>query len=107
MPAAAGQTFLVSDDEDTSTPELMHCMAMALNCPNHLFSIPPAWLTILGQLAGKRTAMSRLLGSLAVDSSKIRHTLSWQPPYTLAQGLQETADWYLQSHIRSRKRSEN
>lgn len=100
-PVAAGQTFLVSDGEDISTPELMRCMAIALHCPHHLFPIPPAGLRILGQLTGKSTAVRRLLGSLTIDSSKIRHILNWEPPYTLAQGLQETADWYLQSHAKT------
>lgn len=31
-----------------------------------------------------------LLGSLVVDSSEIRNTLSWQPPYTVDEGLQQT-----------------
>jgi len=48
-------------------------------------------------LLGKSSAIDRLTQSLAVDSTKIRNELGWQAPYTLHQGLQITADWYLRS----------
>jgi len=34
------------------------------------------------------------LGSLQVDSGKIRRELGWTLPFTLEQGLQATADWH-------------
>ena len=42
----------------------------------------------------KEEVADRLLGSLQVDSSKIRQMLDWTPPYTVDQGLQATADWF-------------
>ena len=39
--------------------------------------------------------MDRLLGSLAVDDGKIRKELGWKPPYTMAEGLKVTAEWYI------------
>jgi nucleoside-diphosphate-sugar epimerase len=30
-----------------------------------------------------------------VDSSKIQRELGWKPPFTLEQGLAETAEWFL------------
>ncbi|MEA3280490.1 MAG: SDR family oxidoreductase, partial [Thermodesulfobacteriota bacterium] len=39
-PGAAGQTFLISDGEDVSTPELIRRIALALEKPARLFSIP-------------------------------------------------------------------
>jgi nucleoside-diphosphate-sugar epimerase len=97
-PAAANQTFLVSDGEDVSTPELIRRIAQALNCCDRLFPIPPIWLRLLGQLTGKSAAIDRLLGSFTIDSQLIRQTLGWIPPYTLNQGLQATADWYFRHH---------
>jgi nucleoside-diphosphate-sugar epimerase len=29
-----------------------------------------------------------------VDSGKIRRELGWQPPFSMAEGLAETAKWY-------------
>jgi nucleoside-diphosphate-sugar epimerase len=96
-PNAINQTFLVSDGEDLSTPQLIRRLASCLGHSAPLLPIPPALIQTIGQLTGKTDTVSRLLGSLSVDSSKIRHTLNWQPPYTLDQGLQTTADWFKSS----------
>lgn len=90
-PAAAQQTFLVSDGEDVSTPELVRRIARAMGRPARLLPVPPALLRLGGVLAGRRSDVARLLDDLVVDSSRIRATLSWTPPYTLDQGLAETA----------------
>jgi dTDP-D-glucose 4,6-dehydratase len=39
--------------------------------------------------------MDRLFGSLQVNDLKIRNELNWASTYSLAQGLQVTAEWYL------------
>ncbi len=97
-PAATGKTFLVSDNEDVSTPELIRRMAHALGRPARLFPCPPALLHAGARLTGRQEAAERLLGSLVVDSSKIRRELGWKPPYTMEQGLAETARWYKATH---------
>lgn len=94
-PAAAGQTFLVSDGEDVSTPDLIRRTAQALGVPVRLFPVPLSLMRLAGSLTGKIPAVSRLTGSLTVDSSRIRQALGWQPPFTMEEGLKKTADWYL------------
>ena len=94
-PLAAGQTFLVGDGEDVSTPELIRRLATALGHPARLLPFPPALMRLAGRMVGKSAAVDRLLGSLTVDSGKIRRELNWSPPYTMAEGLGETAEWYL------------
>jgi nucleoside-diphosphate-sugar epimerase len=93
-PQAAGQTFLVSDGDDIATPELVRRLAHHMGRRVRLFTCPPALLFMLGRLSGQMAAVARLTGSLVVDSTKIRRTLEWTPPYTLDQGLQETVRWY-------------
>jgi len=95
-PAAAGKTFLVSDGEDVSTPALVRKIAAALNTKPRLLPCPPALLHFGAALLGKRAAMMRLTGSLAVDSSALRQELHWQPRYSLDQGLNATGRWYHQ-----------
>ena len=97
-PAAAGQTYLVSDGEDVSTPELIHRIADALNVPARLFAFSVSLLRLAGKLTGKGAAVNRLTGSLTVDSSKIRQELEWQPPFTMEEGLQVTAQWFKQTY---------
>jgi len=93
-PAAAGQTYLISDGEDVSTPVLLRQLAWALGVPARLFSLPLGLLRFAGMLTGKSAQVERLLGSLEIDSSKIRQELGWQPPFSMAQGLKATAEWY-------------
>jgi nucleoside-diphosphate-sugar epimerase len=93
-PAAAGQTYLVSDGEDVSTPDLLRQLGAAMGQPARLLPCPPALLKLAGRVLGKSAQVERLLGSLQVDSSKIRRELGWRPPYTQQQGVQATAKWY-------------
>jgi nucleoside-diphosphate-sugar epimerase len=91
---AAGNIFLVSDGEDVSTPELIRQLARAMARRPRLVAFPPALLRVAGLLTGKSAEVDRLLGSLRVDSSKIRRELQWTPPFSMTQGLRETAAWY-------------
>jgi nucleoside-diphosphate-sugar epimerase len=93
-PAAAGKTFLVADDVDVATPELVRAIASALGVPARLVWFPPTLLYAAAALLGKTAAVSRLTGSLQVNSHRIRHELGWRPEYTLKQGLVRTAQWY-------------
>jgi nucleoside-diphosphate-sugar epimerase len=92
-PQAAGQVFLISDGEDFSTPKLIRLMATALNRRARLLPFPPSLMRLAGKLTGKSMAVDRLLGSLVVDSGKIRRELGWKPPFTMAEGLAVTAKW--------------
>jgi nucleoside-diphosphate-sugar epimerase len=98
-PAAAGQTYLISDGEDISTPDLLRRLGGAMGCPPRLFPCPLRLLKLAGHLTGRSSQIERLLGSLQVDSGKIRRELNWNPPYSLQQGLQATAVWYRNSHL--------
>lgn len=96
-PSAAGKTFLVSDKEQVSTPELIRLIATALGVPVRLFPFPVFLLRLIGLLAGKAAAVNRLVGSLTVNVSAIQTELDWQPPFTMQQGLTETAGWFLKN----------
>ena len=92
---AAGQTYLVSDGERVSTPNLIRNLAKALGKSNLVFPFPISVMRFCAGLLGKSAAVDRLTQSLRVDSSKISKELGWQPPYSMQQGLKATADWYL------------
>ncbi len=96
-PAAANQAFLVSDDEDLSTSELLRRMGGALEKPVRLMPIPPVWLKWGAKLLGKGHIAQRLLGNLQVDISKTKDMLGWTPPVSVDDGLRKTAEWYLQT----------
>ncbi|MHB1236566.1 MAG: UDP-glucose 4-epimerase family protein [Gallionella sp.] len=93
-PAAAGQTYLVSDGEDVSTANLVDMIARSLGRNSRSFYFPPGLLRAAASLLGRAGQMDRLFGSLRVSDKKIRGELGWSPPYTLEQGLRETTVWY-------------
>ncbi|MCM2338513.1 MAG: hypothetical protein NDI59_07400, partial [Lysobacter sp.] len=93
-PAAANETFLVSDGEDVSTADLLRHLARAMEVPARLLPVP-VWLLEAGAAAlGRRAMMQRLCGSLQVDISKTRDLLGWRPPIGVDEGLRRTAAGY-------------
>lgn len=94
-PAAANQTFLVSDGEDLSTTELLGKMAMALGKPARLLPLPSWILESSAKLLGKQALAQRLCGSLQVDITKTRELLSWTPPLSVDKALEKTAVEFL------------
>lgn len=94
-PDAAGETFMVSDGEDLSTPELFSRIGLALGRPALLFSVPPSLLKLSASLIGQGAVAQRLCGSLQVDISKTQMLLGWSPPLCVEDGLKKTAEGYL------------
>ena len=90
-PAAANQTFLVSDGEDVSTTELLRRMGQALGRPARLVPLPASILKLAAAMMGKPGVAQRLCGSLQVDIDKTRRLLDWTPPLTLDEGLKKAA----------------
>lgn len=90
-PAAKNQVFLVSDDEDVSTSQLLQQAAHALQVPSRLFPFPVWLLEFSARLIGKKSVTDRLYQSLQVDISKAKTILNWTPPFTLEQGLRACA----------------
>lgn len=93
-PNAAGETFLLSDGEDVSTPELFRRTAAALGRRSRQFSVSVPLLEICGRALGRGDTVRRLTQSLTVDSGKIQRLLDWTPEETLDQGLARTAEWF-------------
>lgn len=87
---AVGKTYLVSDGEDISTPDLLRRLGRTIGHPARLFPLPIWALRLGGRFLGRAKQVERLAGSLRVDSGRIRRELGWQPPYTLEQGLHAT-----------------
>jgi nucleoside-diphosphate-sugar epimerase len=99
-PAAAGRTFLVSDGEDVSTAELVRRMAGALHRRPRLFPVPLWLLRLAASLLGRSDDFVRLTADFALDPAEIGRRLGWVPPYSMQQGLDETAHWYLRRQSR-------
>ena len=94
-PAAANQTFLVSDDEDLSTTDLLCRLGKALQKPVRLLPVSKSALKVAARLVGRKAVANQLLGNLRVDVSRTRDVLDWSPPVSVDDGLKKTARWYL------------
>lgn len=94
---AAGETFMVSDGDDFSTPGLIREIYRAMGKKPRLLPFPPLLLRVAGAMTGKGQEVSRLIGSLSVDTNLIRNQLGWVPPYTAEEGFARTVVWYLAS----------
>jgi len=89
-PLAAGETFLVSDGQDASMPDLIKMIARAMKKKAVLFSLHPGILKLLCKVVGRDEELEKITGSLFVDSGKIRNLLGWKPLFTLEEGIKET-----------------
>ena len=96
-PDAANETFLVSDMETVSTPELIARLTDEMGTGSRTWPVPPSLLRFLGKAAGKTAEIERLTESLEIDSSKILKRLGWQPPFSLDEGLAKTVAWFMKN----------
>jgi len=83
-------TYLPSDGDDKSTPELITAIAEALGVKPSMFRCPVSWLRIAGVLAGKSGVIQRLTGSLTVDND----LPGWHPPQSFETSIIQTIQWY-------------
>jgi nucleoside-diphosphate-sugar epimerase len=112
-PKAFGKTYLPSDGEDVSTPELIRKIAkanqsfqfsefsgpvsdkntrhssLATRHAARLFPFPESILKALGRFPGLG-ALRKLTSSLYVDSEPLRKDLSWSPRLSMEEGLVKT-----------------
>lgn len=94
-PKAANETFLISDCHDLSTGELLRQLSFAFGKKPRLVPVPVSVLSLLGKLSGKPDLITRLCGSLQVDTSKANVLLNWAPPFSVGQAFKITANHYI------------
>lgn len=105
-PGVVDRSFLVSDGEAVSTPDLVRRLSRALGHEAMLLPVPPSLLRGLARLAGRGVVLDRLSDTLAVDDSGFCEAVGWTRPISLSEGLAFTADWY-RDEVRGRRRRAN
>lgn len=94
-PLAANETFIVSDGEDISTPQLIRTLAAGMNKSILLFPVPNFLLQAGSKLLGREPVYQQLCGSLQVDISKAKRLLDWAAPFPLKNALAITAEQFM------------
>lgn len=95
--AAGNETFLISDGEDISVVDLVEKIGRNLGKHARLIAVPQKLLLTIGRLTGYQGELRRLLTPLQIDNRKIRTKLTWDPPFSLEEGLRDTVKWYMHS----------
>ncbi len=94
-PRASGRAFVLRDERDLSTAELVRLIAPAMGRSARLFPCPPSVVRVAARLAGRGEAAERLLETLTVDDEPTRRTLDWRPRIALADSIAATCRAYL------------
>lgn len=89
-PAAPNRVFLVSDNADLSTPDLIRHIAHAQERQPRLFPFPQTLLRLGAKLFHREHLYMRLCGSLQVDITTTMNLLGWRPVATLESMLAQT-----------------
>ncbi|NIN36397.1 MAG: NAD-dependent epimerase/dehydratase family protein [Gammaproteobacteria bacterium] len=92
-PGAANRLFLVSD-YDTSLPDLVRRIGNLLGKRLPLLPCPVPLLKFAGFMIGKQAVIRRLTESLVIENTRIKAALSWEPGFSLEDGLRNTLTWY-------------
>ena len=93
-PDAPG-TWMVSDGEDLSTPDLIRRIGTAMGRRVRLPSVPVGFLQLSAGLVGRGGELARLCGSLAVDITQTQAQLGWSARVSVDAALARTVAWYL------------
>jgi len=88
-PKAANEIFLISDDGNLSTTQLLKKIANVFNKKALLFPIPVSWMIFVAKLLGKEAYAVRFFSSLVVDSSKANDLVDWSPVTSMDEQLCE------------------
>ena len=78
-PKAKNQAFLISDDNDLSTPELFSHLAKLINKKVYLIYFPTIILKILLMLSGREILKNQLFGNMPICIEKSKNLLGWKP----------------------------
>lgn len=86
-PAAANETFLVSDGEDLSTSQFLRKISKAMGKPAMLIPFPVNTMRRLASFFGKQELIDKLAVDLQVNIERNKTLLGWQPKVSVDEAL--------------------
>ena len=92
--SSKSNTFLLSDADSLSTKQLIKLISKGFKNKPNLFPFNESILNYLFTLLGKKETFSKLTNSLEIDPRPSYEALDWDPPFTIEEGILETAKWF-------------
>ena len=86
-PGAGGRVLLASDQEDVTTPDLIHAIARELRKPARLFHVPSWFLKIICSIPGQKERYEKLAGNFQINPSASCAFLNWSPKVSFSEGI--------------------
>lgn len=84
------QTFLVSDNHDVSTSEIVNMISNSIGSRNIPLPVPTYAWKFLGVLFNKSDYVERLVGNLQVNIKKTTKFLNWVPELSVKDGFKKS-----------------
>lgn len=78
-PNAAQELFLVADECDLSTAEIVRLLAQGMSKRPRMFPVPERLVSFAANLIGRQNLYVQLYCSLRISSDKARRLLGWHP----------------------------
>ena len=88
-PNAKGRTFLVSDDQEISSSELLKKLSEAGGYKCCIFNFPAKLLQYFFRFTFMQSTYHKLFGTLQVDIEFTKSVLNWVPPYDMKTSLEK------------------
>jgi len=91
---AKGKTFLISDLNPISTPDLIILLSEKLRKKTILFFFPIYLMRIFCSIFKKKKALSSLIDSFQIDPKDSYLFMNSKPPFSTEEGIIKTIDWF-------------
>jgi nucleoside-diphosphate-sugar epimerase len=93
-PKAAGEVFLVGDDESLSTGDLVRCLGEGMGMVPFLLPVPSGLALLVARVMGKDDLYRQLFRSLVVQNDKAKDILGWVPMGMARDELTKVGKWF-------------
>ncbi|MCH7337295.1 MULTISPECIES: NAD-dependent epimerase/dehydratase family protein [unclassified Acinetobacter] len=93
-PCAKNELFLISDNEELSTKQLVTYLRQGMAKSPNLIYVPNFVMKLGAICLGKMKLYEQLFGSLEVDASKAKTLLGWQPPLNAISAVRQAGEAY-------------
>ena len=95
---AINRTFLISDDQDLSTKELIIEIKKNMQKKAYLFYFPSPILFLIASLFKREASFNALFRNFQLDIQETKKVLNWEPRFNVSEGIKATSESFLKTH---------